>query len=195
MKSFVTLIGILIVLAAIGGLFYGCYLGAVYLWQVYAELELVTRIVLLSSMAVVLVGSLVIAGAIKNAGFSAYKSRLIAEKLRLYKSLVDIYKPYFASPNQDLRQIYSDMAARLREIEAEMQILSAGAVIEVHGKLEAALRNRDDRKQINVLYQKLIKCIRRDLGHGSNFDESKLTFLVNSGRVENTGSTGHGVSA
>ena len=195
MKSLFTLIGILIVIAAVGALFYGGYLGAVYLLHVFAELETVIRIVLLSVGAVMLISALIVAGAIKTASFAANTGQLVDAKLRLYKSLVEIYKPYFVSPDQPPHQVYSDVLTNLSEIKTEMQILSGGTVLGIHQKLEAALQNRDDGEQVKILFQKLIKSIRRDLGHGSNFDESKLTFLINSSRVENTESVDHNVSA
>lgn len=63
-------------------------------------------------------------------------------------------------------------------MNAELQILSAGAVLENYAKLEAALHNREQPGKINQLIEKLIKSIRRELAHGSGHDETRLKFLV-----------------
>ena len=157
MKSLFTFIGVLIVLAAIGALCYGGYLGLVYLWQVYAGLEELVRIVLLSAMAVVLLSAFIIAGAIKASGQAARKSLLNDARLRLYKSLVEAYKPYFADSEQTSQQTMTEVCASLDALQAELQILCAGGVLENHGKLEAALRNRQPQEQIEDLFQKLVK--------------------------------------
>jgi hypothetical protein len=173
MKSLFTFIGVLIVLAAIGALCYGGYLGLVYLWQVYAGLEELVRIVLLSAMAVVLLSAFIIAGAIKASGQTARKSQLNDAKLRLYQSLVEAYKPYFADSEQTSQQTMAGVCASLDALQAEMQVLSASSVLESHGKLEAALRNREAQQLVEEMFQKLVNAIRRDLGHGAHYDESR----------------------
>lgn len=195
MKSLFTLAGVLLGIAAIVAVFYGGYLAIVYLWQVYSELDAVVRIVLLSTMAAVLIGALLIAGAIKASGLAANRGQLMEAKLRLYKSLVEICEPYFASIDQSQKQTYAEMLDKLSEIEAEMQILSAGPVLESYGKLETAFRNRDEGEQARKLFQKLIIDIRRDLGHAPNYNESKRKFLVTSSREKNVETPGHGISA
>jgi hypothetical protein len=191
MKSLITFIGVVIVFAAIAAVFYGGYLVAEYLWSLYVELDAVIRLVLLSSMAAILLGCLVIAGAIKTSVQFNNKGHLTEAKIRLYKTLVEIYKPYIISPDQTLRQMNSDALISLSEIDADMQILSAGAVLEAHGKLESALRNRDEQDQVNKLFQRLI---RRDLGHSPNNNEIKLSYLLPTARVESAERSSPGVS-
>ncbi len=178
MKSLFTLIGVFIVLAAMGALFYGGYLGLIYLWEVYAGLDEVIRIVLLSAMAAFLLSAFVIAAAIKSAGQAAHKSQLSEPKLRLYEALVESCRPVFAPADRPAQRAYAGALASLAAIDAEMQILAAGPVLATYGKLAAALRDRDDPKQINSLWQRLVKSIRRDLGHGSSYDETKFKLMI-----------------
>jgi hypothetical protein len=193
MKPLFTFIGVLIVLVTIGALCYGGYLGLVYLWQVYAGLEELVRIVLLSAMAVVLLSAFIIAGAIKASGQTARKSQLNDAKLRLYQSLVEAYKPYFADSEQTSQQTMAGICASLDALQAEMQVLSASSVLESHGNLEAALRNREAQRLVEEMFQKLVKAIRRDLGHGAQDDESQLKFLITAATPQNSNvhQTGH----
>jgi hypothetical protein len=193
MKSFFTLIGVVFTLTAIGAFCYGGYLAIVYLWQVYAGMDTSVRIILLSAMATVLIGALIIAGAIKTSGISSDKTLLDA-KLRLYMSLVAAYKALFTSRDQPSQQIYSDVLTSLSMIESDMQILSAAAVLENHEKLETALHSREGRDRVNELFQNLIKSIRRDLGHAPSHIESKLNFLVQTSRLEKSDRTSPDVS-
>jgi hypothetical protein len=189
MKSFFTLTGVVFALTAIGALFYGGYLAIVYLWQIYAEIDTSVRIILLSAMATVLVSALIIAGAIKTSGIPSDKTLLDA-KLRLYRTLVETYKTFLTSVDQPSQQLYSDVLTSLSKVESDMQILAAAAVLEKHEKLETALQNRDGQDRVNALFQNLIKSIRNDLGHAPGYIESRLSFLVQSGRQENPDRSG-----
>lgn len=194
MKAILTLFGVILVLTVIAACFYGCYLAIDYIWSLYMELDSVIRLILLSSMAAIVFGCLIIAGAIKTAVQKSNKGRLMEAKFQLYKSLVELYKPFFASPQQPLQQMYSEVLAGLAEIESEMQILSAGAVLEIYGKLECAMRDSEGWDRVNNIFQSLIKSIRRDLGYAPNYNESKLSYLVPSTRVENSDRPSPGVS-
>ena len=113
MKSITTFIGVLLVLTALAALCYGGYLGLVYLWQVYAGLDVVVRVVLLSAMAVMLLSALVVAGAIKSAGLAASRRPLAAARLRLYRSLVESCRPLFAPGERPQRQACAEALAGL----------------------------------------------------------------------------------
>jgi hypothetical protein len=178
MKSLYTLTGILIVITAIGALFYGGYLGLIFLWQVFAELEFVVRTVLLSAMSVIVIGALIVASAIKTAGASEGKQQLAIRKLDLYKSLIDIYKPVFESAEPASHLQHSDVLSKLRALDTEMQLLSVSQVLTLHSKLTSALQNRENHEQTDSLFRQLIKAIRRDLGQAPGYDESKLKFLL-----------------
>ena len=193
MKSIFTLTGALVAIAAVGTVFYAGYLAIVYLWHVYAELDTVVRIILLSIMVTLMIAALIISGAIKTVGLTASKG-LSGAKLQLYKSMVEAYKPYFSYLGQPSQQCCSEVLTRLTEFEAEAQILSAGDVLGIHRKLESALRNGDERDQVDKLFQNLIKSIRRDLGHAPSHIESKLSFLVQTTRLEKPDRTGPDVS-
>lgn len=194
MKVISTLFVIFLVLAAIGGLFYGGYVAIGYLWNVYSELEVVTRVALLSSMAVVLLGSLIIAGAVKTVAETGTKGKLTEAKLILYISLVGLYEQYISGSQQPAQQTQTETITKLSELEAELLILASSAVIDVHGKLKAAVKNRGKSEKLAVLFQQFVKSIRRDLGHGPNYDESKLKFLVTSDPVISPERPGHDVS-
>ncbi|MDH3469535.1 MAG: hypothetical protein OES26_27230 [Gammaproteobacteria bacterium] len=191
MKSFFTLIVALAVIAAIGALLYGGYLGLIYLWQVYAGLDEVIRIVLLSAMAAVLLSAFVIAGAIKSAGQAAVRNQMGEAKLGLYKSLVEAYATYFTASDQSSP---ATIFAKLEALQAELQILSSSSVLESHGRLAAALRDRQPRERIEDLFRKLVKNIRRDMGHGAQYDESRLKFLITTSGPGDQGRVSPGVT-
>jgi len=174
MKTSLALVVFTLVLAVFGGIFYGGYYAIGYLWDVYASLDAVIRIVLLSSMAALLVGSLIIAGAIKASSQAARKDRLMEAKLNLYMSLLGSYEQYIANPQQAKTEILS----KLSGLDTEVMILASNSVLNIHGKLESAINSHDDEIILNDLLQQLIKSIRRDLGHGPIYDDSKLKCLA-----------------
>jgi len=190
MKTSLVLVIVILVLAVFGGIFYGGYYAVGYLWDLYASLDAVIRIVLLSSMAVLLIGSLIIASAVKASALAASKDSLREAKLNLYKSLLGLYEQYIANPQQGTAEIL----AKLGKLESEVLILASNSVLNIHGKLQSALNSHEDEKILTDLLQQLIKSIRRDLGHGPIYDDSKLKCLITPGQVENKDSTGTGVS-
>ena len=88
----------------------------------------------------------------------------------------------------------SELLAKLDELESEVLILSGNSVLNIHGKLKSALNKHEDGKILADLLQQLIKSIRRDLGNGPVYDDSKLMDLISSGHVENTDSSGTGIT-
>ena len=189
MKTSLVIIIVTLVLAVFGGMFYGGYYAVGYLWDLYASLDAVIRTVLLSSMAALLTGSIIIAIAVKTSARIASKDRLMEAKLDLYKSLLGLYEQYLAGPQQGK----SEILEKLDELESEVLILSGNSVLNIHGKLKSALNKHEDGKILADLLQQLIKSIRRDLGNGPVYDDSKLMDLISPGHVENTDSSGTGV--
>lgn len=184
MKSIITLLVVITVIAAIGAIFYGGYLGLVYLWQVYIGLDEVIRIVLLSAMGIVLLSALVIAGAIKSAGHASSNDRLFESKLRLYQAVVESCAPLLKAPDHSLSQACADAESGLASIDAEMRILASSPVLEAYVRLVAGLRDRSGRESLRQLIEKLIKDVRRDLGHAQGYDESRIRFLFDLGGAE-----------
>ena len=190
MKTSLTLIVIALVIAVFGGIFYGGYHAFGFLWDLYASLDAVIRIVLLSSMAALLMGSLIIAGAVKASAQAARKEGLLEAKLNLYKSLLELYEQYIASPQQGKTEILEKLA----KLGPEMMILASNSVLNIHGKLESAIDSREDREILNGLLEQLIKSIRRDLGHGPIYDDSKLKNLITPVQGKSTDGPGTDVS-
>ena len=195
MKSLMTFIGVLIVLAAIAAVFYGGYLAIGYVWQLYAGLDATLRLTLLSSFAVFLVGCFVLAGAIKLSAQVKNKGHLAEVKINLYKTLVDLYESYLSGSQATTAQSQNEIQIRLGELNADMTLVACSSVIEAHRKLEAAVSHHEDDDKLQPLYQQLIRKMRHDLGHGTNIEETRLRFLVTSGQPAQSGSAGHGVSA
>ena len=190
MKSLTTFIGVLIVLSAIGALFYGGYLAIGYVWQLFFELDATPRLILLSSFAVFLLGCFIVAGALKSDVRAARKRNLQEAKLQLYKSLIESYRPCFEEGVEPDYQLYKDTLNKLDELQVDMQIVSSNAVIEAHQRLSTALANRDEQDRLNSLFQQLIKNVRQDLGHGSGYDETRLKFLLLSSQNKQNQPTG-----
>ena len=117
MKSLGSFIAVFIVLAAIGGLFYGAYLGAVYLWQVYAGLESVLRVVLLSSMATAFIVAIIISGAIKSTTRRAGREGLAEAKLALYLRLVESCQRRLEAVSADGYDAHRELAKQLTAME------------------------------------------------------------------------------
>ena len=189
MKTSLALVVFMLVLAVLGAIFYGGYYAIAYLWDLYASMDAVIRIVLLSSMAALLAGSLIVAGAVKASSQAAGKDRLLEAKLNLYMSLIGLYEQYIARPQQGTAEILS----RLSRLDSEVMILASNSVLSIHGKLESAINNHADGKILSDLFQQLIKSIRRDLGHGPIYDDSKLKCLITSSQVGNADSSNPGI--
>ena len=190
MKTSLILIIVILVLAVFGGIFYGGYHAVDYLWGLYASLDAVIRIVLLSSMAALLAGSLIIARAVRASAQAVSKDRMMEAKLDLYRSLLGLYEQYFDSPQQEKTEIVSKLA----RLESDVMILASNSVLNIHGKLKSALNSYEDEKKLAELLQQLIKSIRRDLGNGAIYDDSRLKYLLTPGQVDNKDSTSTGVT-
>ena len=195
MKSMMTFIGVIIVLAAIAAMFYSGYLAVGYVWQLYAELDSTLRLILLSSFAVFLVGCFMLAGATKSAAQAKLKGQLAEAKIDLYKSMAGLYEEYFSGAQSGAMKSQQDVLTRLDAINAELSVIAGSAVIEAHRKLKATLSNREDDDKSQALYQQLIKIMRHDLGHGTHIDETKMKFLLTRDQAVDSDSAGHGVSA
>jgi hypothetical protein len=176
MKTIFTMFGVLVALGALGAGLYGCYLVAGYLWGFYADLDAVFRLVLLSSIVALLLASMIVAGSIRKAAQLNSSSRLMEAKLNLYKSVVEAYQKNPGVLPAPTRQMQAESIARLQQLEAELTILASGPVIEAQRKLQTAFEGNET-DSLATLFQQLVKSIRRDLGHGSGYDESKLRFL------------------
>ncbi len=181
MKTSIVFAIVMLVLAVIGAIFYGGYYAVGYLWGLYASLDVVIRIVLLSSVAALLIGSLIIAGAVKASTRAAKKARLMEAKLNLYKSLVRLYEQSITNPQEGKTEILE----KLSKLKSEVLILASSSVLNIHGKLESYLNGHQEDNELTDLYQQLIKCIRRDLGHSPIYDESKLKLFITSCQHKN----------
>lgn len=175
MKSIVTIIGVLIVLASIGALLYGGYHGINYLWAVYARLDDVIRIVLLSGIAVIVLASVIIASAFKKSAESAARNSLLVTKLALYKQLFAVYDEIVKLKNNGEKINASEYIGKLARLKSELVLLGSGSVLETHRKLENLLSaNSEDYNKLNGLLNQLVKNIRRDLGHRQSLEENKI---------------------
>ena len=128
---------------------------------------------------------MIISAAIKSAAQTKKQGHLIEVKLALYKLLVKLYEQYITNSKQPSQKEKSEILTSLKELESEMLILASSSVLSIHGKLETGLHDQQDREKLVSLFQQLIKNIRRDLGHGKNYDETKLKFLINSEQFKN----------
>ena len=194
MKTIFTMFGVLVALGALGAGLYGCYLAAGYLWNLYTNLDAVIRLVLLSSMVALLLASMIVAGSIRKAAELNSSSRLMEAKLNLYKAVVEAYQQYPGVLHTPTQQTRAESIARLQQIETELAILASAPVIEAHRKLQVALETKQE-DNFAPLLQLLVKSIRRDLGHGSGYDESKLRFLIQAERETHGRTPVHGSSA
>lgn len=100
-------------------------------------------------------------------------------RLDIYNSVAQSYQQYMTSTGPSAQQLKTESLERLNGFETDLMILASSAVIEAHRKLQVA-QGEYDAEAFALLFQQLIKSIRRDLGHGSHYDESKLKFLMNS---------------
>ena len=176
MKKIFTMFGVLLALSVLGAGLYGCYLAVGYLWSLYTDLDAVIRLALLSSMAALLLASMIVAGSIRKAAQLNSSSHLMEAKLNLYKSVVETYQQYPGVLHTPTQQTRVESIAGLQQLEAELTILASAPVIEAQRKLQTAIETKET-DSLAILFQQLIKSIRRDLGHGSGYDESKLRFL------------------
>lgn len=190
MKTVFTMFGVLLALGLLGAALYACYLAAGYLWAYYADLDAVVRLLLLSAMAALLFGCMLVAAAIKRAAQISVHGRLQEARFALYKSVVDAYRQCTDTAHQPAQ---SELFDGLNRLEAELTILASGAVIEAQRKLRSAFENHET-EAVEPLFHQLVKCIRRDLGHGSGYDESRLKFFLSYERRAPAGSEVQGVS-
>ena len=177
MKTLSSFITLLIVIAIIGGIIYYSYDGIVYLTNLYATLEATTRIILLSTLATLIACAVIIASAIKNANSGTRSKPILESKLRLYSSLVEIYKPAALENRSDKNKVRQYILSNLETIESELQIIAAGPVLAQHKKLRQNLTETGKEEEFASLYQQLIKVIRRDLGHSDSQMMNKIDLL------------------
>ena len=193
MKTIFTMFGVLVALGALGAGLYGCYLGAGYLWGFYADLDAVIRLVLLSSIVALLLASMIVSGSIRKAAQLNSSSRLMEAKLNLYRSIVEVYQQFPGALHAPTQQTRAESIAKLHQLETELTILASGHVIEAQRKLQKAVEDKEV-DSLTMLFQQLVKSIRRDLGHGSGYDESKLRFLRQEDRESHAGTHAQGTS-
>jgi uncharacterized protein YciI len=153
-------------------------------------MDAVVHLVLLSSMAALLLASMIVAASIKKAAQLNSSGRLMQAKLKIYQSVIEVYRHYLGV---ELQPSPAELVARLNQLEAELTILASGPVIEAHRKLQVALEEKQE-DNFAWLFQQLVKSIRRDLGHGSGYDESKLRFLMQAEGETHSSAPVHGSS-
>lgn len=194
MKSLSAYFFLILLAGVVSAVFYGGYLAIIFLWNIYSELDLVIRIVLLSSMTAVLIASIIISAAVKSAAQTINQGHLIEAKLELYKLLIKLYQQCITIPKQPAQQDKTEILSSLNELESELLILASSSVLSVHGKLKAGLHETIGREKLDALLQQLIKSIRYDLGHGQSYDETKLKFLISPAQLKNNHHSDSGVS-
>ncbi len=195
MKSLMTFIVVVIVLAVIASVFYGGYLALVYTWHLFDGLDATLRLTLLSSFVIFLLGCLIIASALKSAAQTRLKAQLSDTKIDLYKTMVEVYEVYFSALQAGIKTQQQDALLKLQGKAAELNVAAGSAVIECFRKLDQSIQNHDSVDSQTSQYQQLIKKMRQDLGHGSNLDETRLKFLIMHQHAAGLNSEQHEVSA
>lgn len=195
MKSIMTFIVVVIVLAAIAFVFYGGYLALVYIWHLFDGLDDTLRLTLLSSFVVFLLGCLIIASALKSAAQTQLNAQLSGAKIGLYKSMVGLYDEYFSVMLADVKNAHQDMQPELKAMNAEFNVVAGGSVIDCYRKLEQSIRGHQSEEKQVANYQQLIKKMRQDLGHTTNLDETRLNFFNQAAENKNASAAHHEVNA
>ncbi len=171
MKVLVNVLATVIAIAILSALVYGLYLGGGYLWARLGELHTAVRTALLTGMATVLLGSLIIAAGLRAAARSIAQGRLSGDKLALYRALLHHHRTALGAPGAH-QQVPGDLGL-------ELGLLGSVSVIEAHARLCAGLIEpaSSPRPSQDGLAD-LLKAMRRDLGYAQALDMGKVAQLV-----------------
>ena len=194
MKSFFTILGVLIITSTIGAAFYYGYLAIGYLRHMYVGIDATQRLIILSAFTVFLFGCFLLAGAIKSSAKLKNKGRLVKERINLYKTIIGLYESVLFGSRAVTAQSQKAVQIKLGELNTEMILMTDGAVIKAHRKLEIALINGEDEDALHSLYQQLVRKMRQDLGYGPNIDETRLSFLKAGDRNKQADSRSYNIS-
>ncbi|MEF8734336.1 MAG: hypothetical protein V5B40_21220 [Candidatus Accumulibacter meliphilus] len=162
MKTIMTLSGALLVVAVIAAIFYGGYAALQQLWLLVMALDDTLRLVLLSSLAVVLLGALIISGAIKSAARGGERARLFDARLELYRGLLEHYENLLSAASASER---AQQASALESLQVDIALLANRQVMDARQRLERAIESGVDRDAMQSGFRRLVVEMRRDLGH------------------------------
>jgi len=168
MKIVSGFIYLIMFLAMIAVIIYGGYYVFQITWGYYLELEFIVRTVLLSAMVSLLIASMIIATSIKSSAKTAANAPIMAEKLSLYKRLVEISLSS------------SNLVEQFNKLRPDVVLLASNAVIEVYEKL-VLIDSSDDtsRSKLEGLCSQLVKSIRLDLGQKNTIGTLKNWRMAN----------------
>jgi hypothetical protein len=168
-KTAATVLVVAIMLGILAGLVYGLFWAGGYGWARLAELDGGTRTVLLTAVASVLLASLIVAGALRVAGRTVGRTRLLREKLALYQEILGHYRDGLAEGGA------SDPDPLPDDLEAELLLLGTPGVLVARANLVDTWRNPDasPHERMRSLAA-LTKAMRRDLGHPESIEEFRL---------------------
>lgn len=171
MKSLVNLLAAAIVIMVLAALAYGlCWSGG-HLWARLGELEAATRIVLLTAVAGGLLAALIVAAGLRSAARGLAQGRLLEDRLDLYRELFDRH-------HAALRMQGCPAERAPEALDLELGLLAAGSVIDAHSRLVAARNDPEADPQTRASgLSRLLKAMRRDLGHAQGLDDGKLDAL------------------
>ncbi|HRF06661.1 MAG: hypothetical protein AW09_000667 [Candidatus Accumulibacter phosphatis] len=162
MKTIMTFSGVLLVLAAIAAIFYGGYVAIEQVWQLFMALDATLRLVALSSLVVVLLGALIIGGAIRSVAQGAERARLFDARLALYRGLLEHYENLLSAASASER---AQQASALESLQVDIALLASRQIMDARQRLERAIESGADRDAMQSGFRRLVVEMRRDLGH------------------------------
>ncbi len=165
MKTLANFIATTIVLAIIGALLYGAYLGSIALWSVLSALSFETRTVLLFVAAVALLATIIVAASLRRASRTVMRAQASAERLAVYSGLLQI----LMSDGQGT-PISDSESLQPQDLEGDLMLLASGKVLKAYFALRETLEDgRAGPEEQSLALNRLVTTMRNDLGHSYEY--------------------------
>ena len=180
MKTFKVLVSVIVFVSIVYVFSLGLYNSQAYIWDVYLGLEYNVRVVLLTGVATASILIFVLSGAIKSAGMSIQKSKMMSGKISLYSRLIKSYSQLILDYQSGAISESHNEIKNLRNMYMDLLLLSSKAVLGACDKLDIALK--EDNKNTEIIseyFDSLIKYMRKDLGHRQIYNDISQSFIEN----------------
>lgn len=168
MKLVRNVLAFLLVVAILAGLGWGGYIGLKFLVNQYEIVDRDIAAILVISSVIVLVSTLIIAGAIRNLDKGSDK-QIHPEKAVLYTRFMESW--YNENEEEGLRQ--------LLDLEQSMLLWAGDQVLKEYLKLHELIRDESSKDNLINQAQQILNEIRRDLGaQNKDINESYIKNLL-----------------
>ena len=185
MKTLVNLTAMVLVIALLVGLGYGVFWSYGHFGEVYGILQPAQKIILFTALLGGLFCVLILVGGIRSAARIGAQGRLLDRKVDLYRNLLSGYGSLLAS-NRRLDSRLDQAADAIESLGFELTLIAGSKVIAANERLQKVVQlDQSEAGMVEEARLALVAAMRRELGHGSDGDETRL--LEQFGQTQRTG--------